>query len=89
MINEAAFAVKCMAVTVTCAGFAPESVKVRQCFSFPGTRENVLVGFVAVEWVFAHAIARVVKEKRIDRSRKEGNCWNGRCHYFCHPSSCQ
>jgi hypothetical protein len=56
-----AFVRKCLAVAVSCAGFAAELVKVWWHFSFPkkpGTRENALVGFVAVKVVvFAHAIS--------------------------------
>ncbi len=61
-----------MAVAAACAGIAAKLVKFGGASVFrPGTRENALVGFVAVEVVeFAHAIARVFEGNEIGARRR-------------------
>jgi hypothetical protein len=61
-----------MAVAVACAKFVTELVRVRQRFSFrPGTQENAIVCFVAIEIVkLAHAIARDLERKEVRAGRR-------------------
>ncbi len=85
-----AFARKCMAVAVTCAGIAAELVKVWQHFSFPTRNKGKCTCGICCHRncgiCTCHCQGFGMKR---NQSRKENDFWTGCCHSFSRSSSRQ